>query len=407
VDAKAMKPRILVLTKLFWSEGGGAELATYLVVKDILSKHFDVTIVSGTRSPEPDILKHAKYIHWSTLEARYKPIEWIKTFANIGWVRNLVEKADIVYIPSHTLIPLTIAVKTINPRTKIVLHLHNYQLLTYTSVVLANREPDMATDIIIELGEHKSLLRALLTGFGHYINYVNRFAAMLADKIICVSHRQCEIILRHVPEIKNKAEVIYNPPPPIPTINKRVSDEPSLIYAGGASYIKGFQILIKALTKILRKHEAKAYIILGKASPKEKALVMKLAKEVNGRLIPLDKLPHNEYLKLHEHAWTLLLPSISEEPLPYAIVEALFTRTIPIASRVGGIPEIIEGSPAEEYLFTLGDINEFVDRVEKLLSQSKKDIIDIGIRLREHILRLLNEERIESKLVSLFKSLIS
>jgi hypothetical protein len=64
-----MKPRILVLTKLFWPEGGGAELATYLIVKDILSKYFDVTIVSSTRSPEPDILKHARYIHWSTLEA--------------------------------------------------------------------------------------------------------------------------------------------------------------------------------------------------------------------------------------------------------------------------------------------------------------------------------------------------
>ena len=398
-----MKPRILVFTKLFWPDGGGAELATYLVVKDILSKHFDVTIVSGTKSPEPDILKHVSYIHWGALEAKYKPIEWIKTFIGINWVRNLVEEADIVYIPSHTLIPLTIAVKTVNPRVKVVLHLHNYQLLTYTSIVLANREPDIATDIIVELGEHKSLLRALLAGFGHYINYINRFVALLADKIICVSHRQCEIILRYIPEIKSRAEVIYNPPPPIPTINKRVSDEPTLIYVGGASYIKGFQILVKALAKILRKRKARAYIILGKASLKEKAFVMKLAREVNGRLIPLDKLPHNGYLKLHEHAWALLFPSISEEPLPYAIVEAMLIGTIPIAWRVGGVPEMIKGSPAEEYLFTPGDVNGFIDRIEKLLSQSKKDIMDVGIKLREHILRLFNEERIESKLVSLFR----
>ena len=405
VDAEAMKPRILVLTKLFWPEGGGAELATYLVVKDILSKHFDVTIVSGTRSPEPDILKHARYIHWGVLEARYKPIEWIKTFMGIDRVRNLVEEADIVYIPSHTLIPLTIAVKTINPRAKVVLHLHNYQLLTYTSVVLANRKPDMATDIIVELGEHKSLLRALLAGFGHNINYVNRLAAMLADKIICVSHRQCEIILRRIPEIKNKAEVIYNPPPPIPTINKRVSDEPTLIYAGGASYVKGFQTLIKALTKILRKYEAKAYVILGKASSKVKAFVMKLAREVNGRLIPLDRLPHNEYLKLHEHAWALLFPSILEEPLPYAIVESMLIGTIPIASRVGGIPEIIKGSPAEEYLFTFGDINEFIDRIEMLLSQPRNHIVDIGMKLKEHAIKLVNKEKIRSKLIDLFESL--
>jgi len=401
-----MKPRILVLTKLFWPEGGGAELATYLIIKDILSKYFDVTIVSGTRNPEPDILKRARYVHWGALEARYKPIEWIKTFTGIGWIRNLIEEVDIVYIPSHTLIPLTIAVKTINPRAKVALHLHNYQLLTYTSIVLAGREPDVATDIIVELGEHKSLLRALLASFGHYINYINRLAAMLADKVICVSHRQCEIILRHIPGIKNKAEVIYNPPPPIPTINKGVSEEPTLIYAGGASYIKGFQILIKALTKTLRKHEARAYIILGKAYPKEKAFVMKLAREVNGKLIPLDKLPRIEYLKLHEYAWALLFPSISEEPLPYAIVEAMLIGTIPIASRVGGIPEIVKGSSADEYLFMPGNINEFLNKIEDLLSKTKDYITEAEIELREHTYKLFDRRNIEKGVVDLFESLL-
>jgi glycosyltransferase involved in cell wall biosynthesis len=407
VDAKAMKPRILVFTKLFWPEGGGAELATYLVVKDILSKHFDVTIVSGTRSPELDILKHARYIHWDALEARYKPIEWIKTFTGIGWVRNLVEEADIVYIPSHTLIPLTIAVKTINPRAKVALHLHNYQLLTYTSVVLANREPDVVADIIVELGEHKSLLRALLAGFGHYINYINRLAVVLADRIICVSRKQCEIILRYIPEVRNKAEVIYNPPPPIPTINKRVGDEPTLIYVGGASYIKGFQILIKALAKILRKHEAKTYIILGKASPKEKALVMKLTEKVNKMLIPLDRLPHNEYLKLHEHAWALLFPSISEETLGYAVVESILIGTIPIASRVGGVPEVVEGTAAEGFLFKPGNVEEFISKIESLVSLSKDEVMDIGIKLKEKVSELFDKERIEREITDSFMSILS
>jgi len=400
-----MKPRILALTKLFWPEGGGAELATYLIVKDILSKYFDVTIVSGTRSPEPDILKHAKYIHWSVLEAKYKPIEWIKAFMGIGWVRNLVEEADIVYIPSHTLIPLIITVKTINPKAKVVLHLHNYQLLTYTSIVLANREPDIATDIIVELGEHKSSLRAMLAGLGHYINYINRLAAILADKIICASHRQYEIISRHIPEARNKAEVVYNLPPPIPAINKKLSEEPALIYAGGASYIKGSQALLKALAKTLGKYKAKAYIILGGASPKERAFVVKLAEEVNGRLIPLDRLSHNEYLKLHENAWALLFPSISEEPMPYAIVESMLIGTIPIASKIGGIPEIVKGSLAEEYLFMPGDVNEFSDKMERLLSKPKSYIIDAEVELQEYAHRLFDRRSIEKKLADLFESL--
>jgi len=402
-----MKPRILVLTKLFWPGGGGAELATYLIVKDILSKYFNVTIVSGTRNPEPDILKRSRYIHWGALESRYKPIEWIKTFMGIGWVRNLIEEANIVYIPSHTLIPLAIAVKALNPRAKVVLHLHNYQLLTYTSIVLASREPDAATDIVVELGEHKSLLRALITSFGHYINYINRLATILADKIICASCKQCEIISRHIPEVGNKAEVVYNPPPPIPTISKRLGEKPILVYAGGASYIKGFQTLLKALAKILRKYEAKAYIILGKASPREKAFVVKLAREVNGKLIPLDKLPHNEFLKLHEHAWALLYPSISEEPLPYVIVEAMLIGTIPVASRVGGVPEVVEGTAAEGFLFKPGSVEEFISKIESLVSLSKDEVMSIGVKLREKASELFDKGRIEREITDSFMSILS
>ena len=44
-----MKPRVLVFSKLFWPEGEGAELATYLIVK-LLSRRFDVAVVSGTGS---------------------------------------------------------------------------------------------------------------------------------------------------------------------------------------------------------------------------------------------------------------------------------------------------------------------------------------------------------------------
>jgi hypothetical protein len=139
VDAKALKPRILLFSKLFWPEGGGGELATYLIAKSILSKHFDVTIVSGTGKPEPGVLKVARYVHWSALESMFKPVEWFKLVANTRHIRGLVEGADVVYITSHTLIPLAIIAKTLKPDVRVVLHAHNYQPLTFTSVVLAGK----------------------------------------------------------------------------------------------------------------------------------------------------------------------------------------------------------------------------------------------------------------------------
>jgi glycosyltransferase involved in cell wall biosynthesis len=407
MDAKALKPRILLFSKLFWPEGGGGELATYLIIRDVLSKYFDVTVVSGTKAPEQDILGSVGYIYWSVLETRYKPIEWIKLLANINWLRRLVEKTDIVYVPSHTLIPVSIPLKIIKPSIKIVLHLHNYQILAYTSVVLAGKEPDMAMDMIVEHGEHKSLIRTLLTGLGHYINYINRLAIRFVDKIICVSHRQYEILTKYVPEIRDKAYVIYNPPPPMLTINKRISEEPTLIYAGGGSYIKGFIILLSAIVKILKRYKHRIYITYGREiSSQEISLLEKLSKKLDNKVMLLGRLSHKEHLKLHEDAWGLLFPSISEEPLPYAIVESLLTGTIPIASKVGGIPEIIKGTPAENFLFTPGDIDEFISKIEMLISLSKDNVENISIRLREHVPRIFDEKSIKSNLTSLFESVV-
>ena len=407
MDAKALKSRILLFSKLFWPEGGGGELATYLIAKNILSKHFNVTIVSGTRRPEPDVLKAARYVHWSVLESKLKPVEWFKLVANAKHIRGLIEGADVVYITSHTLIPLAIIAKTLKPSVKVVLHAHNYQLLTFTSVVLAGRGPDIATDIMVEHGEHGSLLRAILAGLGHYVNTVNRTALSYVDRVICVSRRQCEILVEHIPELKGRTTVIYNPPPPLSGIAKNLYEESTLLYAGGGSYIKGYYLALKALTRIATRLKCKIYVIHVKEVGDAKRMVESISQTLNGRLISLGRMQHKEYLELLRRSWGLLFPSIVEEPLPYAVVESMLMGTIPVASRVGGVPEIVEGTPAEKYTFTPGDEGELLDRVEKLVSQPREAIVDVGMKLREHALRLFNEGEIESKLLNLFGSVMS
>jgi glycosyltransferase involved in cell wall biosynthesis len=167
--------------------------------------------------------------------------------------------------------------------------------------------------------------------------------------------------------------VIYNPPSPMTAVNKRISEEPTLLYAGGGSYIKGFTILLSAIAKVLKRSKAKIYVIHGdNISLRERSLLEKMSERSNKKLVYLSRSMHREYLKLHEDAWGLLFPSISEEPLPYAIVESLLTGTIPIASKAGGIIEIVDNTPAEKILFTPGDIDEFIGKIEMLISLSKK-----------------------------------
>jgi hypothetical protein len=48
-----------------------------------------------------------------------------------------------------------------------------------------------------------------------------------------------------------------------------------------------------------------------------------------------------------------------------------------------------------------------LDRVEKLVSQPREAIVDAGMKLREHALRLFNMEEITGMFVNLFESLVS
>jgi glycosyltransferase involved in cell wall biosynthesis len=91
-----------------------------------------------------------------------------------------------------------------------------------------------------------------------------------------------------------------------------------------------------------------------------------------------------------------------EEPLPYVVLESMLMGTIPIAARTGGVPEVVVGSPAEDYLFTPGNVDELMDKIELVLTQSKDYLLDIGIKLREHVIKLFNIENTENKIANLF-----
>jgi len=387
--------RIIVFTKLFWPEGSGSGLAIYLIVKNILSKYFDVVVVAGTRNPAPDTLKSCKYIYWDALSSKFKLLEQLKVFASFNTIKKIVEGADTVYIPFHTLLPLAIVVKTIKPSIRVVLHLHNYQPLTFTSVVLAGKKPDMATDIFVELKENRSLFRAIASGFGHYINVINRITLLYADKIICVSRRQCEILEKYAPEIKGKTDVIYNPPPPMPPLEKKPSETPTLLYVGGDSYLKGFPIALWALSKL--RHNYKAYIT-GHVSAKWAKYINKLG----GKVTLLGRIPYSDVLKLHAQAWALLFPSIWEEPLPYAVIEALMAGTIPVAFAVGGVPEIVEGTAAEKFLCNPGDVECFIQRLEVIMLLEPNDIIELKTNVQKSIQNIINMNDIEEKVIKVF-----
>ncbi|MEM4474774.1 MAG: glycosyltransferase family 4 protein, partial [Candidatus Bathyarchaeia archaeon] len=347
---------------------------------------------------EPAKLNGIRYVYSSLLSVRDKYRLWLNCsiLAREHWFRKLVSSSDVVYIPRYCY-PLIPVAKRLGRR--VVVHLHDYQPVSYNSIVFSEHARSGVDAVSFEVLEHGSVVRALFAGFTSPMNRLCRLWLRCADAIVCVSKRQAEIISKMAPELTSKLRLIYNPLPDIPPIKKSLGD-PVFLYLGGESYVKGFHIFLKASRKLLKKHPNVRFLLTQRFRGPTVSAIKELGKAYN----LLGYLKYEEVLKLHSITHALLFPSIWEEPLPYAVMEAMLTGTIPIASKVGGVPEIVGGTYAEKMLFEPGNVEELVSRMESVLTMSSEHIVDVGHRLREAVLKKFNPEVVERELIKVFST---
>jgi len=386
---------VLIVQELWWPKGGGGVLATHLITKVLVRHGFEVRVVTGVE--EHEIIDNVVFIHEPRLRASNKLVLWFNAYmvSREGWFRRLVEWADVVYVPRYAY-PVIPRVKELGRR--VIVHLHDYQPISYTSVIFHgdNFKSDFTRTFYYELHQH-GLMRALVTSPLTPINRLAREWVSWADAVVCVSNRQCEIMRERMPEVSDRSTVIYNPLPDAFPVRKELGDDKVLLYLGSSSFVKGLHLVLRVANELLRKHRD-LRILMTK---------VKGYRSLPSNCVALGELPYWGVVGLHSRAYALLFPSIWEEPLPYVVLESMLMGTIPIAARTGGVPEVVVGSPAEDYLFTPGDANELMDKIEAVLTQSRDYLLDVSAKLREHVLKLFSTEYVESKIVNLFESVLN
>jgi glycosyltransferase involved in cell wall biosynthesis len=400
---------ILVVSEIFYPEGGGAEKATYLILRYLAQHNFKITVVTGTKNPIK--IPGVKYYITSYLKSSNRIIRWMLTrlLATNSYFIRLIKEHDTLYIPlaAYPLIPVAK-----QRGLRVIVHLHNYMPVRYTSVKYFF-EPDTVSvldefklAVFHEYYAQESLLRTLLMPLSFSAYLLNKRQIAEADKLICVSLRQAEIVVKSNPHLIDKVEVVYNPVPP-ELLNheprKELDNIPTFLYVGGDSYIKGFHILLQILNK-LGKHGIRArFIFTNKYSPRSLGMLKQLSDRYrNLEIQVLGVVEYSKLIELHRKAWALLFPSTWEEPLPYAIVEASLLGTIPIASKAGGVEEILSNSIGEKYLFDLKDLKSVMRVLNIVVNSDPYDIINDSIKLRETLLLKFRNETLLDRLLKLF-----
>ena len=184
--------------------------------------------------------------------------------------------------------------------------------------------------------------------------FCERTSIEAADAVIAVSNGVRKDVLECYPQLNpDRVKVIHNGIDPeiyrplrSPETLDRYGIDPKVPFAffnGRMSRQKGLPLLLSAALELDPKHQ----LVVASASPDTpeiSAEVAELARRVRaerGNLVLIDKfISREDLINLHSHATVFVCPSIYE-PFGLVILEAMACDTAVVASRVGGIPEIV------------------------------------------------------------------
>jgi glycosyltransferase involved in cell wall biosynthesis len=400
--------KVMVISERYWPEGGGGELATHSII-NILRKLCNVSVVTGSQNIAR--LPGVKYIYEPLLIKWKRPIIWFNTLmlTRKRDFEKLLSDNSIVYIPkaAYPIIPYAKKMgKTV------IVHLHGYMPISYTTNVLAPYEEHRyrirQDDIML------SCMRGIKSCIGAnllwWIPRVARKWIAQADKVICVSRRHAEIISDSAPELRDKIEIAPNPLP-LELINlmnkefsKNLNEIPTFLYVGGDSYVKGFPLLLQILRELGKRGDKIRFILTNSYGPRSLRTLKALNEKYrNLEIRVVGRVTYEEILSLYKQAWALIFPSLWEETFGYAVVEASLLSTIPVSSRVGGIIEILNDTSASRFMFSLNNTAEAFEKCRTISSLSPREILALGRKLRGEMLKKFEPDVIEKKIINIFK----
>jgi len=189
-------------------------------------------------------------------------------------------------------------------------------------------------------------------------------------------------------------------------------DVPFALFAGRVTRQKGLHLLLASAHKINPRYQL-VIVASSPDTPEIGAEVAQLAERVRvvrgnlvwiGRFIPLEDLIH-----LYASATVFVCPSVYE-PFGLVNLEAMACETAVVASRVGGIPEIVvEGETGYLVDYAPEDVEGFIAalaaRVDELLSDPPL-AARMGKAGRERVLGHFGWPAIAARTVELYDSLV-
>jgi glycogen synthase len=186
-------------------------------------------------------------------------------------------------------------------------------------------------------------------GSGYLLSsWIEKTAVETADRVIAVSARMREDILRHFAVDPGKVVVIHNGIDPErfrrterrDALDRRGVRMPYVLFVGRITDQKGIFHLLEAARKL----RPDVQVVLCASAPDTPEIEQRLRRAVAEHANVLwiaEMVPVDEVVQLYSHAAVFVCPSVYE-PFGLINLEAMACETAVVASAVGGILEVVE-----------------------------------------------------------------
>lgn len=178
------------------------------------------------------------------------------------------------------------------------------------------------------------------------------------------------------------------------------ADAPVIFFAGRVERRKGAHILIKAMPKVLEKYPKCQFVFAGHVRDDVKDEI----KKIGSQAIFLGFLSQQALMGWYQKASIFIAPALWDNS-PNTIYEAMSCGTPVIATRVGGIPELVEDG-VTGLLISPGDPSELTEKIFWLLNRPAEQE-KVGKCARERVVRNYNVAKITNRTLAFYKETIN
>jgi len=242
---------------------------------------------------------------------------------------------------------------------------------------------------------------------------VDKITFKKADKIIAVSNELAEDIKRQykVPEkklvvIPNGIDVSKFKPMSVEDLREKLglAGEKVIVSVGAISKQKGFHLLLKILPDILREYKNVRLIIVGTGPYLQKLKGMAVKLGIENHVIFAGRVSDEELPKYYNLADVFAFPTLRMEGLPLVVPEAMACEKPVIASRIGGIPTVIENNK-DGILIEPGNLKELKERIMEVL-RDEELAKKLGKNARKKVVERFSLDRMVEDTIKVYKEVL-